>query len=202
MQVAKKSDEGSAEGAIDHALGDKAYVIADSLNYIKGYRYELYCMARTCKTRHCCVHVHCDDAVSNKWSSTRKELTGEGMTIRSLLTCDADTKCPMKGIDGTVPCLEDMTPLETKNTAVDAVNVDTISTEQKGGESQARVSSFRRKTSSGSSATTSTVLTLKKSTKNDSMGSSNPLVFNRLDERSSSSVSNACGSGHSRRVIT
>ena len=98
--------------------------------------------------------------------------------------------CPMFRVD--------MTPLETKNTAVDAVNVDTISTEQKGGESQARVSSFRRKTSSGSSATTSTVLTLKKSTKNDSMGSSNPLVFNRLDERSSSSVSNACGSGHSR----
>ena len=159
----EKVTRGVLKGAIDHALGDKAYVIADSLNYIKGYRYELYCMARTCKTRHCCVYVHCDDAVSNEWSSTRKELTGEGYDDKVFADLRRRYEMPNERNRWDCPMFRvDMTPLETKNTDIYAVNVDTISKEQKGGESQARVSSFRRKTSSGSSATTSTVLTLKK----------------------------------------
>jgi protein KTI12 len=38
-------------------------VIADGLNYIKGFRYELYCLARTASASYCCVWVGADAAV-------------------------------------------------------------------------------------------------------------------------------------------
>lgn len=40
---------------VEKNLDDKTFVIIDSLNYIKGYRYELYCLVRTYLTRHCVV---------------------------------------------------------------------------------------------------------------------------------------------------
>ena len=40
---------------VEKNLDDKSFVILDSLNYIKGYRYELYCLVRTYQTRHCVV---------------------------------------------------------------------------------------------------------------------------------------------------
>jgi len=40
---------------VEKNLDDKTFVIIDSLNYIKGYRYELYCLVRTYMTRHCVV---------------------------------------------------------------------------------------------------------------------------------------------------
>ena len=39
--------EGSLRSAVDHALNPQTYVILDSLNYIKGYRYEIYCIRLT-----------------------------------------------------------------------------------------------------------------------------------------------------------
>ncbi len=36
-------------------LDDSKVVILDSLNYIKGYRYELFCLVRNFKIRHCVV---------------------------------------------------------------------------------------------------------------------------------------------------
>ena len=38
---------GSLRSAVDHALNPQTYVILDSLNYIKGYRYEIYCIRLT-----------------------------------------------------------------------------------------------------------------------------------------------------------
>lgn len=40
---------------VEKNLDDKTIVIIDSMNYIKGYRYELYCLVRTYQTRHCVV---------------------------------------------------------------------------------------------------------------------------------------------------
>ncbi len=40
---------------VEKALNDKTIVIFDSLNYIKGYRYELFCLVRSCKSTHCIV---------------------------------------------------------------------------------------------------------------------------------------------------
>lgn len=38
-------------------LNEKNLVIIDSLNYIKGFRYELYTIARTNRTRHCSIYL-------------------------------------------------------------------------------------------------------------------------------------------------
>ena len=42
---------------VEKNLDDKSIVIIDSMNYIKGYRYELYCLVRTFQTRHCIVYI-------------------------------------------------------------------------------------------------------------------------------------------------
>jgi protein KTI12 len=38
-------------------VGD-AVVVVDSLNYIKGYRYQMYCIAREQKTTYCVVYCN------------------------------------------------------------------------------------------------------------------------------------------------
>jgi protein KTI12 len=74
---AEKSTRGSLKSAADHKLNAECYVIIDSLNYIKGFRYELYCSARTFRTPHCVVWVECNEVTSNKWNSTRIELNDD-----------------------------------------------------------------------------------------------------------------------------
>ncbi len=50
-----------------------AIVIADSMNYIKGYRYELYCVARATRTPHCVVY--CDTPIDTvkEWNEKRPQ---------------------------------------------------------------------------------------------------------------------------------
>lgn len=59
----------SLKSAVDHALSPDTMIILDSLNYIKGYRYELYCIARSQRTPHCVVWVECEQELSNKWNT-------------------------------------------------------------------------------------------------------------------------------------
>lgn len=48
---------GALMSAVERALSTERIVIADSLNYIKGYRYQLYCLARQTATSHCVVSL-------------------------------------------------------------------------------------------------------------------------------------------------
>lgn len=58
--AAEKETRGSLRAAVDHALNAKTVVVLDSLNYIKGFRYQLYCAARAESTQHCVVRfVRC-----------------------------------------------------------------------------------------------------------------------------------------------
>mmetsp|Transcript_35831 Transcript_35831/g.40738 ORF Transcript_35831/g.40738 Transcript_35831/m.40738 type:complete len:276 (-) Transcript_35831:1155-1982(-) len=41
---------------VEKELDNETIVILDSLNYIKGYRYELYCLVRNAQTTHCVVY--------------------------------------------------------------------------------------------------------------------------------------------------
>ncbi|KAL8675819.1 MAG: hypothetical protein Q9186_007577 [Xanthomendoza sp. 1 TL-2023] len=53
-----EKDARAAEySAIKRALGRDTMVIADGLNYIKGFRYQLYCEAKAVQTPSCVVHV-------------------------------------------------------------------------------------------------------------------------------------------------
>ena len=49
------------------------YVIIDSLNYIKGFRYELYCIARSIRSPHCVCWTQCDNAISLELNSNLKQ---------------------------------------------------------------------------------------------------------------------------------
>ena len=53
----EKQTRGIIKSAVDRALAKDTVVIVDSLNYIKGYRYELYCLARATETPHCVIHT-------------------------------------------------------------------------------------------------------------------------------------------------
>ena len=65
---------GSIKSAVDRTLTSSNTVIVDSMNYIKGFRYELYCSARTMRTPTCVVLVDANDAVSNAWNLQREKV--------------------------------------------------------------------------------------------------------------------------------
>ena len=67
----EKSTRGALKSAVDHKLNADCYVILDSLNYIKGYRYELYCSARSFRTPHCVIWVECDESTAERWNKDR-----------------------------------------------------------------------------------------------------------------------------------
>ena len=67
----EKDVRGALKSEVDHNLTTDKIVIVDSLNYIKGYRYELYCSARTVRTPHCAlVHFACYQASINNMTDT------------------------------------------------------------------------------------------------------------------------------------
>ena len=70
----EKSTRGSLKSAVDQKLNSETYLIIDSLNYIKGFRYELYCCSRTFRTPHCVVWVDCLEKLSDNWNNDRKAL--------------------------------------------------------------------------------------------------------------------------------
>ena len=55
----EKLARGALKAGVERALHSNAYVIADGLNYIKGFRYELFRVARGVRTNHVVVHVRC-----------------------------------------------------------------------------------------------------------------------------------------------
>ncbi|KAL8705901.1 MAG: hypothetical protein Q9201_000999 [Fulgogasparrea decipioides] len=57
-EARSEKDARAAEySAVKRALGRDTIVIADGLNYIKGFRYQLYCEAKAVQTPSCVVHI-------------------------------------------------------------------------------------------------------------------------------------------------
>ncbi|KAI0566695.1 protein KTI12 [Gracilaria domingensis] len=52
----EKKTRARVRAATERALNPSNVVICDSLNYIKGFRYEMYCTAKTSSMRYCVVH--------------------------------------------------------------------------------------------------------------------------------------------------
>lgn len=50
-----------------------AQVVLDSMNYIKGFRYELHCSARQENTQHCVVWVQTTRETAAEWNASRPE---------------------------------------------------------------------------------------------------------------------------------
>ena len=70
----EKMTRGALRSACDRALHARGpCVILDSLNAIKGFRYELWCCARAQATRYCVVHVDASDDDVEAWNGARRE---------------------------------------------------------------------------------------------------------------------------------
>lgn len=59
----EKRSRGMFYSQVERQLSSKKIIIADGLNYIKGFRYQLYCLARSLQTPHLCLSVICREDV-------------------------------------------------------------------------------------------------------------------------------------------
>jgi protein KTI12 len=69
----EKMTRGVLKSYVDQKLNSKSVVILDSLNYIKGFRYELHCMARELRSSHCVVWVQGNERLAEAWNVNRAE---------------------------------------------------------------------------------------------------------------------------------
>jgi protein KTI12 len=61
-------------------------LIVDSLNYIKGFRYQIYCAARELKLRTCTVFVVASPDLCREWNASRQTSTAyDSTTLENLL---------------------------------------------------------------------------------------------------------------------
>ncbi|KAL0797778.1 hypothetical protein Bca101_052952 [Brassica carinata] len=58
---------------VDRSVSRGDIVIVDSLNSIKGYRYELWCIARAAGIRYCVVYCDVDEAHCRVWNKGRSD---------------------------------------------------------------------------------------------------------------------------------
>lgn len=58
---------------VQRNISHQTIVICDSLNYIKGYRYELFCRARDCRTPICVIHIDTPKETAAKWNKVWNE---------------------------------------------------------------------------------------------------------------------------------
>ncbi|CAD5110920.1 unnamed protein product [Dimorphilus gyrociliatus] len=69
----EKEVRGNLKSFVQRHLSKDCLVILDSLNYIKGYRYELFCVTKSCQTPQCVIHVATSIDKSREWNSQRQE---------------------------------------------------------------------------------------------------------------------------------
>ncbi|ETN43227.1 uncharacterized protein HMPREF1541_02386 [Cyphellophora europaea CBS 101466] len=67
--------------AIKRGVSRDTVVIADCPNYIKGYRYQLWCEAKAAGTRCCVVHVAAQEDECRQWNEARLRSWGRGDEI-------------------------------------------------------------------------------------------------------------------------
>ncbi|KAL5553654.1 hypothetical protein UlMin_041055 [Ulmus minor] len=70
---AEKNLRGVLRSEVDRSLSRDSIVIVDSLNSIKGYRYELWCLARAAGIRYCVLFCDLEETHCRKWNEERRE---------------------------------------------------------------------------------------------------------------------------------
>ena len=67
----EKMARGSLKSRVERALTSDNVVILDSLNYIKGFRYELYCTSKHLDSTHCIVYCGTPVETAREWNEGR-----------------------------------------------------------------------------------------------------------------------------------
>lgn len=70
---AEKNVRGVLRSEVDRSVSKDNIIIVDSLNSIKGYRYELWCLARAAGVRYCVLHCAVEETDCRKWNEDRKD---------------------------------------------------------------------------------------------------------------------------------
>lgn len=69
----EKPARGALLTAVQRALALDRIIILDSLNYNKGFRYQLYCAARESKVRVCTIYVVATPELCREWNKDRQD---------------------------------------------------------------------------------------------------------------------------------
>lgn len=80
----EKATRARLKAATERAMAPNTAVIVDSLNYIKGFRYELFCIAKTAGARLLIVHADTDAEICRKQDALRGDAYGES-TVAALV---------------------------------------------------------------------------------------------------------------------
>uniref|UniRef100_A0A8D2ZFE9 Protein KTI12 homolog n=1 Tax=Scophthalmus maximus TaxID=52904 RepID=A0A8D2ZFE9_SCOMX len=67
----EKHVRAALKAEVERKVNKDDIVILDSLNYIKGYRYELFCLIKHTQTPHCLVYCLTSDEQSSTWNTSR-----------------------------------------------------------------------------------------------------------------------------------
>ncbi|ORY75483.1 chromatin associated protein KTI12, partial [Protomyces lactucae-debilis] len=78
----EKEARGLLFSAIERELSKTCIVINDSLNYIKGFRYQLSCSAKAVGTPHCLVQIGCPPDACRRYNEARQQEQGTGYTAQ------------------------------------------------------------------------------------------------------------------------
>jgi protein KTI12 len=70
---AEKSTRGTIKSALERAISKDTIVILDSLNYIKGFRYEIFCISRASATPQCVVYCDAPQETTLEWNAQRTD---------------------------------------------------------------------------------------------------------------------------------
>ena len=68
----EKELRAALKSEVERHLTPDRLVILDALNYIKGYRYELYCISKHIKTTHCVVLCEVASDMAKQWNAGRE----------------------------------------------------------------------------------------------------------------------------------
>ncbi|KAJ3139404.1 kti12, chromatin associated [Irineochytrium annulatum] len=71
----EKKLRGALLSAVERHLTNDTVVILDSMNYIKGFRYQLFCVAKEARTTQCTYHCLVQNDTAVRWNSERDAST-------------------------------------------------------------------------------------------------------------------------------
>lgn len=80
----EKAHRAAEFSAIKRHLNKDTVVIADGLNYIKGFRYQLFCEAKSSATTSCVVHIAAPVEKCREWNRMRRERAEEAASTADL----------------------------------------------------------------------------------------------------------------------